>query len=179
MDLSSAPETQMPCKPEHQITREAWFVVYDQFRKYLTHEDDLVNQRTTWAITIQSFSLAAVGWIFPALTANMNAKNYLAAMHSVHLIQFFCTLGVGVCIISACGIFAAQTAIRGLEANWTNVVARSPYSEYFPMLAGGGSRHALWMGHSVPLALPIFLMVLWMVLFTYITGFLWEVEVPL
>jgi hypothetical protein len=172
--ISEKQQTSASQDPE--ITREDWFLVYDQFRKYLTHEDDLVNQRTTWAITIQSFSLAAVGWVFSALTADMNARNYYRAIQAVHLIQFFCALGIGVSIISAGGIAAAQTAIRRLEMNWGCVVARSPYKAYFPMLAGGGSRRALWMGHAMPLALPVFLVLLWILLLTYITGFLWEPE---
>jgi hypothetical protein len=85
-----------------------------------------------------------------------------------HLVQFFCVLGIGVSLISAGGIIAAETAIARLEAEWTRQSANSLYRGQLPALTGGGNRSARLMGHSLPLALPLFLIILWAMLMGYI-----------
>ncbi len=164
-DKARVPASQNP--PAAGLSLQDYLGIYDAFRKYLTHEDDLVHQRTTWSITIQSFSIAAVGWVFTAMMSEINGNNSYRAYECNRLIQFFCVLGVGVSLISAGGIFAAQRAIHRLETDWNKQSANSPYQGYLPKLSGGGSRLALWMGHALPLFLPIFLMCLWIILWVY------------
>ena len=38
--------------------------VYTAYRSYVVHEDDLVHQRTTWSIAIQTFAVATFGLIY-------------------------------------------------------------------------------------------------------------------
>ncbi len=144
--------------------------VYEIYRSYLMHEDDLVHQRTTWSMAIQGFTVAAVGWVFPPMMQALKEMDFDRGNECKDLIQFFCVLGMGVSFISALGIFAAQTAIRRLEGNWKK---HGAHQSDFPRLTGGGSRLALWMGHSLPLALPIFLMVLWFLLLSYVRETAW------
>jgi hypothetical protein len=157
-----------PQPPGAPLNLQDYLGLYDAYRKYLVHEDDLINQRTSWTVAIQSFSIAAVGWVFTAMINPSNGADPYVVQECKRLIQFFCALGIGVSLISAGGILAAESAISRLEGEWSKQAADSPYHRYLPPLTGAGNRSARLMGHALPLSLPLFLMTLWALLLIYI-----------
>ena len=137
--------------------------VYELFRSHVVHEDDLIDQRTTWAVTIQGFAIAALG--FSVGSSGTNPKHQLTA-----LIITIATIGIGVALISYVSVRAAQLAIRGICEEWEwrkrdrHLDLRD---EALPPFIGGGKAHATVLGHAMPLTLQTFFIAFWIVVIFY------------
>jgi hypothetical protein len=153
--------------------------LYTAYRNYLSHEDDLIHQRTTWSITIQSFTIATFGLTFQkkmeilARTDPGAAGNAAAGLAGVitqydHFLIALAGFGLGVALISGASVFAAQKAIRRLIVLWQSCCSRNSATHDFPLLTGGGSRTAHHLGHMLPLALPVFFVLFWTLIALYI-----------
>jgi hypothetical protein len=118
------------------ITVDQSIQIYTVFRQYLIHEDDLINQRTTWSLNIQAFIIVAFGLAF------QNSINVAHDRLSDHeygiLILALATLDAGVSLICLISVRAAQIAIRGLCAKSREWDKTHPRSPGYPPLTGGG-----------------------------------------
>jgi hypothetical protein len=148
-------------------TTEQSISMYTVFRQYLVHEDDLINQRTTWSITIQGFIIVAFGLSFQN-RLNLNIAN-AAQIQSITkfdreygmLILALATLGLGVSLICLVSVRAGQIAIRGLIKIWGQWHNAHPRSPGYPPLSGGGEYWATRLGHAAPIVLQSFFVLFW------------------
>jgi hypothetical protein len=139
---------------EHSVS------IYTIFRQYLIHEDDLVNQRTTWSLTIQAFIIVAFGVAF------QNRMSIAHGQRSEHeyafLIFALAILGLGVSLICLISVRAAQIAIQGLSEKWDQWgKTHLGSSDYYPPLTGGGKYWATRLGHALPIVLQGFFVGFW------------------
>ena len=153
--------------------------LYTAFRAYLSHEDDLIHQRTTWSITIQSFVIATFGFTFqkqmeivakqsePASSSLKAELSNVLAQYD-HFLVALAVFGLTVAVISGAAVYAAQSAITRLVTLWQGHHDREPCCRRFPLLTGGGSRIAHVLGHSLPLALPLFFVLFWLTTAVYV-----------
>ena len=84
-------------EPDPSLDNEDLYSVYQIYRDYMKHEDDLLNQRTTWLLVIQGFLFATLGvlgeWVFPSAGRDLLQTQRHDLRHTVL---------VGVTCISLC-----------------------------------------------------------------------------
>jgi len=165
--------------------------LYWIYRSYIQHEDDLINNRTTWLITIQSFLLATFGFsyqkwleVFTRYIENKTSHHVFlpflfdkpasdAASYSSFMNMAFtnyglfllalCVIGFAVGGISFYSIKAAALAIEQLNDTWADIERTIGKDYQFPKIIGGGSKEAAKHGLRFPTFLPRFFMALWAV----------------
>ncbi len=94
--------------------------LFDEGRRYVQHEDDLVDRRLKWIITISGFLFAAYGG---SLIATANVKENASQM----MLLSGARIGMGIagvisCIIGASSINAAHRAIKAIARKYTAFV---------------------------------------------------------
>jgi hypothetical protein len=165
------------CSDEHANN------VYRAYRDYIVHEDDLVNQRTTWSITIQAFVIAIFGLTYQKKMESIvsfyglddKTTNYTLELLNKLVIQFdqflliIAIFGLVVASISGAAVYAAQRAIRFVSLKWTSECSGKQVFSQFPSLTGGGNAFSTRLGHVFPLVLPLFLVGFWLFVVLYIT----------
>ena len=170
---------------ERQSPYEHAHNVYKAYRDYIVHEDDLVNQRTTWSITIQSFVIAIFGLTYQKKMEGiitfygLDDKNIALPIQSMRDLawQFDLFLlgiaffGLAVASISGAAVYAAQRAIRFVSTGWASVRSGAELYAQFPSLTGGGNAASTTLGHFFPLALPVFLASFWLSVILYVAVF--------
>ena len=143
-------------KPQEEIN------IYNVYRDYIKHEDNLINYRTTWLITIQSFLLATFGFTYQkyyelAFATPQPIGNGLL----LKKIAFLCFLawlaatGISVSVVSYYSIKAASDALDNLRSRWLEILhsnmaatlidnPREPGKKIHPLLPGltGGGLEA-------------------------------------
>lgn len=166
---------------------------YDRFRDYVVHEDDLINQRTTWMITVQSFIVATFGF---------GVQKKLEVASGLATLRLFCssekvdqlksipiatgqldTLLYGLCLLGGViayftlrSVNAAASAIEHLKADWDRAVreflrsGRGDELKFLPGLTGGGSSLAASEGFQLPTWLPLIFVWGWVVAFLTLIG---------
>jgi ketosteroid isomerase-like protein len=162
-----------PIQPPKILTSQLagidWIQLYGVYRDYLKHEDELINRRLSWNLTLQGFLFAAYGLVITKadeLKGHLGLLRYLLPM-----------LGVAVSSMSLIGIYAAQDAIKGLNSWWGNItecVKDSPDILPFPGLTGGGRDTANRLGkfaHYIPI--PILGVWVLILLITFL-DYLWQ-----
>lgn len=154
-----------------ELTRdENYERVFALFRKYITHEDQLINHRTTWLITMQSFLWATFGFSYqvkfglfvklteakidPALVSAASDQ-YNGFLLVLAIVGFFTAV---VCYLS---VNAATNAIDALRQKWDASPYKRSSNAYLPEITGGGHYTAPWFGTVVSKALPVLLSFLW------------------
>ena len=151
--------------------------IYKIHRDYLEHEDNLINHRTTWLITIQSFLLATFGFTYQkryevAAKLYEHSQASLSALGQVNVeyhifMAILCVIGVGVSITAFLSIESATLAIKGLKKSWSNV-ANGNNTSHLPELTAGGDSKAESRGFGMPLVLPIAFGILWILALVYL-----------
>jgi hypothetical protein len=165
--------------------------LYWIYRSYIQHEDDLINNRTTWLITIQSFLLATFGFsyqkwleVFTRYVENKTSNHlffsflldkptadterYTLFMNMAFtnyglFLLALCAIGFAVGGISFYSIKAAALAIEQLTDTWADIEKKIGPDCHFPKIIGGGSKEAAKHGLRFPTFLPRFFMALWAV----------------
>ena len=106
--------------------------MYKAHREYVVHEDDFVNQRTTWAITIESFVIAIFGLTYQKKMEGLltfhgldDKKTTSAAIKINQFVELFdqrlnmiAVFGFAVAVISGIAVYAAQRSIFGVNTAW-------------------------------------------------------------
>ncbi|MGD9784084.1 MAG: hypothetical protein AB7U49_05285 [Hyphomicrobiaceae bacterium] len=157
--------------------------IYKIYRSYEEHENDLLNHRTGWLVTVQSVLLATFGFSFQkhleilqkVLAVPPSAEK--ADMQNA-LFQFkiflaaLAIIGVVTCWGSYRSIKAARDAQIALRDKY-NVEhkAKVDVTLKLPPIAGGGSKSAEDAGSNFAYFLPGFFAILWViVLFGILLG---------
>jgi hypothetical protein len=163
--------------PEEDLSAVSLEQMYSIFRSYLTHEDDLINQRTTWFTTLQNFTLVTFGLvyakIFDTATGTVEHNYHLSNFYS-HVKDFLLLLaffGFVVSLLQFLAVAAAQRSISALEERWRKYCCCKPIGLLLPPITGGGDIPATTWGHRLPRFLPWFCMLAWAGAMVYI-GFL-------
>jgi hypothetical protein len=139
--------------------------LYTIYRNYIEHEDSLVNHRTTWLITIQSFLIATLGLTYQALLEPLSGKVEPITPRSLLFFQAaLATVGFFTSFVAYLSLRAAGRSIRSIRRNWERQPLAAACRLQLPALTGGGDSRAPRMGFSFPLLLPAFFMVFWVVM---------------
>lgn len=143
--------------------------VYAIHRAYIEHEDELIHQRTTSFITIQSFLLATFGFTYQKkyevaekLLSQKLTQSDLGSISTEYniFLLILAVIGAATSLIALRSINAAVTAIRSLKENWLRAADNHPPA-YLPGITGGGDLSAHKGGISLAVWGPIFLLSLW------------------
>jgi len=161
--------------------------VYEIHRKYIEHEDELVHQRTTSLITIQSFLLATFGFTFQKryeVAATIQIKGSQVPDMKVQTSEFngflliLACIGVATAYIAYRSIKAAQEAIQQLAQSWETTALQEKAPSYLPGITGGGHRNSSKSGVAMTTWTPVLLMGLWL-LTLFVLFFIFDVRISL
>ena len=172
---------QPPLQPSEILT------YYERMRSYLEHEDDLINSRLTWSLTIHGFLFATFGILAGKsvdLLLELHKNSQLAASPQLQLAAV--VLFVLECLVAVIGtmigyssreaIVAAHNALLhlaaivhhggALEIPAATIPSPPPGATLLPMIAGGGGHDRHVRGaNSYYLSLPLLMMGVWLAIF--------------
>jgi hypothetical protein len=103
------------------FTKEEIEALYDRIRAKIEHEDNLVNQRIMWMITIQGFLFTAYGFSLSAEASSLSVLDSNSEAYTVFrstviaLHQAMVAVGIGSSFAAFVGVVAAHRAIRDDE----------------------------------------------------------------
>jgi hypothetical protein len=165
------------------------YKLYEMFRDYLKHEDDLINNRLNWNFTIQGFLFAAYTFTLQKVSELEAGLLLHVPSRNTHLLFNSSTLGldglriatVAVALVGlwvSLGVYvsvsAARIAIEELERKWqvlyqeyVRVATPATFVPPLPGMTGGGSALAHRLGFWAPAALPIGFIAAWVVLIIF------------
>lgn len=151
--------------------------IYSLHRKYIEHEDDLIHQRITTLITIQSFLLATFGFTF------QKKIEIVEKLYEQHQLPFsslglmanefnwfliiLAIVGAGTSILALLSIRAASVTIDKLREHWLQVAHHHPPA-YLPGIIGGGDDKIVTGGSQLATRVPWFLLILWAIIFLFL-----------
>jgi hypothetical protein len=142
--------------------------LFEVYRDYAKHEDNLSNFRITWFLAVQ-------GLLFGGY-AVLNRANFTSQTHSppaidnivanasyptfqiTALLSFF---GFVAALGSFISIQAAILAVKTLEKKWKHDVLKGREHQTLPALLGGGNRFAAISGPLFQVFLPFATMFIW------------------
>lgn len=90
--------------------------IFELLRKYLEHEDNLVNQRTTWFLQLNSFLFASVALIF----SSEATPEVLDAKASTLFVRLICLVGATSSVVTLLGVWAAYASTKALKDVWVD-----------------------------------------------------------
>jgi hypothetical protein len=166
--MASATNTVPPVLPPGPGFNQDDFVradaLYKTFRAYLEHEDDLINQRSTWHLLIQGFLFATFG----ALGEWTPQPDRYLYDHRFFIVGIVAAMGLSIALSARRSISAADRSLTSLRDKWDDakIAAKIPAAldDAFPPLAGGGSDHALQWGKLPALIIPVIIAIAWAIL---------------
>jgi hypothetical protein len=143
---------------------------YELYREYLKHEDNLINYRLTWNITIQGFLFAACGFFFKPADGPAPSGGAASAIPTYVLV--IPVTGFFISAAAILGIVAAQRAIRRLEDCWLCLPAvyanaRNAELPALPPLAGGGAPNSVFFGSLISWLVPAIICAAWFSIFIF------------
>jgi hypothetical protein len=136
---------------------------YAIYRDYIKHEDDLLNQRSTWHLLIQGFLFATLG-VVGEWTFAKDAPNYLATQRE-NLIYVLAGVGISVAAAAFLSILAANNAIDQLQKDWDTIRSKFNIEDaaLLPEIAGGGHPTAKSHGKLPAVCITVVVAVSWVV----------------
>jgi hypothetical protein len=161
----------MPVATIDRTPSQEQSAVYQAYRSYVQHEDDLIATRTNWFIGLQSFLFAGfslglqkkyeiAAQIGPDAAAGAAAQN-AAAQLDLALIAL-AVFGLASAIAAVLGVFAATIAINRLRGQYREASAAAPENyDMFPDLIGAGSNFAGFLGVFYTYLPPVISGLLW------------------
>ena len=136
--------------------------LYSIYRDYMKHEDDLINQRSTWHLLIQGFLFATFGvmgeWQPESGAGFLNG-------HRLFLIMVLASTGMAIAVVACVSVAAAYLAIRRLCKGWEDAKADSSVSnlrDVFPGIAGAGGDWIKRCGIAAATVTPVLLVAAWL-----------------
>lgn len=154
-------------KPEEPSRAEA---LYGLVRDYMKHEDKLVQDRTSWLVTVQSFLLTTFGLSvqkrLEVLAAHPKASPDELRHYGWFLFMLM-VVGLATSLVSLISIRAAVKAGEALERWWAGMLCDHSWLKYLPPVMGGGDAWARHNGVKLQLYLPRMFLVLWSVVIFY------------
>lgn len=115
--------------------------LYRLYRSQEEHENDLINHRTTWLVTIQSVLIATFGFSFQkfyeiAKSSNALVQESITLRYEVFL-MVLCVIGLSSCIFAYLSVKAGSDAQIKVRKEWSLLRLKMP-DVGLPPLAGGG-----------------------------------------
>jgi len=160
------------------------FENYDRLRQYVVHEDDLINSRLTWSLTIHGFLFAIYGLLlgkaadlFAQLAKSTIPNEWVTLEHVITGLLIFqlpvAIFGIVVGLKSEEATVAAHNAIQHLLAISKGIpglacpsIPGAAGGPLLPRIVGGGDKGDHTKGaRSYYLALPVWAKWIWIVLF--------------
>jgi hypothetical protein len=146
--------------------------LYLAFRAYEEHENLLINQRTTWLVTVQSVLIATFGFSFQKYyevsekileAQKQNVKIDMGDVNEkyVTVLKTLYYIGIFTSVIALIAVGTAVVAQGRLRKLWRTKHAANATVEGLPDIAGGGSGFAQIFGGAFALALPVFFVLMW------------------
>jgi hypothetical protein len=151
-----------------QLPKKAGFAdaaqLYGVYRDYVKHEDELINRRLSWNLTLQGFLFAAYG-VSVQVLSNPNSTAQLR-QHLKPLPCVFPAVGGLVAVLVLLSVMAAQASIEGLKVQWRGIASQieDGVLEMLPGLTGAGQRFANKWGKMPQAGIPAVITVAWVVL---------------
>jgi hypothetical protein len=156
---------------------------YEIFRSYVEHEDNLINHRITWSVTIQGFLFAGYAVVIGAYTSVEQAFYFrspgvapglsMDRLSGPNLLAFaaivvFPVVGALIAFLTIFSALAARAAINQLtqdhqervlktktkdHAELTNILRRQ--EPFLPRLIGGGAEFSDRKGFRLAIGIPL------------------------
>ena len=168
-------ETIAPPAPTKSAPKEPDRELYCIYRDYVAHEDDLINNRAGWFIQLHSFLIASYGIVVASVITTFFPSEH-ASVPAILPQLVACGLLLGITIIGASSgtallsISAADAAIRSLRRKWEELPGTDAMTE-LPSMTGGGAKGIAIRGATFQLALPVAMLVLWLLSFAVPVSF--------
>lgn len=151
--------------------------LYNIYRNYVEHEDDLINNRVGWFIQLHSFLIASYGIVFAALISTFFVQG-TPLVPPIGPQGVACGLLIGIAFIGSASAFsatqsitAANDAIQELNRRWKILFEQRGGGLNLPGLTGGGHPGSTARGARFQLVLPRVLVVLWFISFSVPAAF--------
>lgn len=132
---------------------------YEQVRRQIEHEDNLITQRLAWLMAAQSFLFTAYAIILNGLQPSMAATRLEKS--KLEFCQFLPLAGIISAGLIYASILGGLIAIRRLRALWISHRPDGVSLQRPPIQIGGFS---LILGQSAPALLPLALILMWLYL---------------
>jgi len=142
-----------PPKQQELSNFENVVKIFNLYRDYVKHEDELINRRMSWNLTLQGFLFAAYGVTVQVLS-KATEHMIIAVLVLLYVIP---ALGAVVAFLGWRGVKAAQTAIEGLCKRWEWVAQRfdGELVALLPEMVGGGEPKATGLGQYSQRGIPM------------------------
>lgn len=144
--------------------------IYDVYRKYIQHQDELVNKRLDRLFAVHAALVAIAG-------LSITKDGPFGRFQGPTLIVFS-VFGISFCFAQRTAIKAGLDATRKLNDKWNKCISPKIDTNLFPGLVGGGNEENAQIGRAMTLRAPWLLALIWGTIAC--TGFLLTVsELPL
>jgi hypothetical protein len=143
---------------------------YNALRDYITHEDSLINNRLTWLLASQGLLFSAFSALFKPMAdlalsgEKCHMSNHAIEMFSdLKMLQYILSvLGLSISVICYIGIDAATKTIGQIVDDFEAEIVQDEKLK-LPALTAGGSQEARKFGAFSSRAIPISLLLAWLV----------------
>ena len=126
--------------------------IYKLYREKITHEDALINFRTSWFATLQAF-------LFTSFALASSWFDELAGLLFAIMLAF---VGITVCYTTFVSVQAAHKAIEKTTDRWVRIRNKVDSNEMLPAVKGAGSSGEIAKeGSSSSLKLPVIVGIAW------------------
>lgn len=167
--------------------------VWNVYRAYVEHENELIHNRTTWLITIQSFLVLAFGFAYQKyfeVVAKCDGIPIDKTQGDIGQLKFFLRVlayvGITVSSVAFLSIVASMLAVSGLKKKWHDLQHKDSYrylqlkDSYLPPLTGGSYYElricgktkqiplAVLLGRIATLSLPVSFVIAWIVIIVWL-----------
>jgi hypothetical protein len=143
--------------------------IYEIYRKYVEHENELINDRVGWFIQLHSFLIATYGIVVNSLISTFFSE-HLPYILPVWPQLIGCAILIMIEVVgllssraASRSIGAAISAIKVLNEAWKQYPISQPGALHLPGLTGGGSEEISLDGFKLLKELPRALYWLWIV----------------
>lgn len=155
--------------------------LFELYRDYLKHEDNLVNHRLTWLVSVQSFLIATFGFSyqkkFEVISQAILDSKLSALENTIFLYDWFLfflvLIGLGTSFSAWRSVSAAVRAINRLKLGWKKIIGSQPQHYHLPDITGGGDEKASDDGVRLSLGLPRFFLFFWLVILCFVGAGAW------
>jgi hypothetical protein len=146
--------------------------IYKVFRDYEKHENELLNHRTSWLVTIQSVLIATFGFSFQkffevATRADGSTHGRALIVDFKWFLVSLAGVGILIAVWSWISIYTAIRAQRAIRKVYRRNFSAEETQFGLPHISGGGDTFASWFGGYLAVFLPWLLIVLWGAILVY------------
>jgi hypothetical protein len=142
-------------------------VMFREIRNYIEHEDNIINARTTWFMTFNSFLFGGFSLVIVGMTAKQPELE-LQQLRAI-IVLLFSAIGVALAVTTNLSVRAAYSAIRKLRIFWSTHYEPLDLSlaavPIFPHIIGGGPNERVALkGRILSLWMPFWTGSAWLII---------------